>query len=75
MADTFYGIAQLNMKSQMRERRDGSYPERVAQELVYLNPPIAPAPGASDSRGSLLARAWRLLNRPAARRAEGCSTC
>jgi hypothetical protein len=75
MAGTFYGIAQLNMKSQMRERGDGSYPARVAQELVHLNPPIAPDPDAADSRGGLLARAWRLLTRPAARRAEGCSTC
>ena len=75
MAGTFYGIAHLNMKSQMREKVDGAYPARVAQELVYLSTPTTPATGVPASRDNVLLRAWRLVTRPATRKTAGCSTC
>jgi len=74
MAGTFYGIAQLNMKSQMRDQRDGAYPARVAQEYAYLSTPMAPSVGASNSGEGILARALRFLSRPAERKAAGSST-
>jgi hypothetical protein len=70
MAGTFYGIAQLNMKTQLREQGDGAYPARVAQELAYLSAPVASVACVPDVRGSVLSRTWRLLTRPAARKEE-----
>jgi hypothetical protein len=69
-----YSVALIAVSSTMREHMDGAITSGIVPERQSRPLPVA-FPDGSGPRGSLLARAWRFVNRPAARPKATCSTC
>jgi hypothetical protein len=74
MAGTFYSIARNDINARMLDKVDRRVTVPSWYTSVKQPAPAANVATGTNARGGPFARAWRLLTRPASRKAEGSSS-